>query len=151
MDLKEFITLEQISAENNLNTKEEFFSRIAEIALKSGIITSEEEVIEGLKAREAKGSTGLLDGFAIPHAQNDTIKRAAVVIVKSTNRVEWESLDEQPIGTAICLLVPKDQAGTTHIDFLTEVSRLLMDDEFRSELNKLKDNKSIYNLLLERL
>lgn len=151
MDLKEFITLEQISAENNLNTKEEFFLRIAEIALKSGIITSEEEVIEGLKAREAKGSTGLLDGFAIPHAQNDTIKRAAVVIVKSTNRVEWESLDEQPIGTAICLLVPKDQAGTTHIDFLTEVSRLLMDDEFRSELNKLKDNKSIYNLLLERL
>ncbi len=151
MDLKEFITLEQISAENNLNTKEEFFSRIAEIALKSGIITSEEEVIEGLKAREAKGSTGLLDGFAIPHAQNDTIKRAAVVIVKSINRVEWESLDEQPVGTAICLLVPKDQAGTTHIDFLTEVSRLLMDDEFRSELNKLKDNKSIYNLLLERL
>ncbi|WP_300357953.1 fructose PTS transporter subunit IIA [Fusobacterium sp.] len=151
MDLKEFITLEQISAENNLNTKEEFFSKIAEIALKSGIITSEEEVIEGLKAREAKGSTGLLDGFAIPHAQNDTIKRAAVVIVKSSNRVEWESLDEQPVGTAICLLVPKDQAGTTHIDFLTEVSRLLMDDEFRSELNKLNDSKSIYNLLLERL
>lgn len=151
MDLKEFITLEQISAENNLKTKEEFFSKIAEIALKSRIITSEEEVIEGLKAREAKGSTGLLDGFAIPHAQNDTIKRAAVVIVKSSNRVEWESLDEQPVGTAICLLVPKDQAGTTHIDFLTEVSRLLMDDEFRSELNKLNDSKSIYNLLLERL
>ena len=151
MDLKEFITIEQISAENNFNTKEEFFSKIAELALKNGIITSEEEVIEGLKAREAKGSTGLLDGFAIPHAQTDSIKRAAVVIVKSLNKVEWESLDEQPVGTAICLLVPKSQAGTTHIDFLTEVSRLLMDDDFRNELNSLNDSNDIYNSLLKRL
>lgn len=151
MDLKEFITVEQISAGNKLNTKAEFFSKIAEVAFENGIVTSKDEVIGGLEAREAKGSTGLLDGFAIPHAQNDTITRAAVVIVKSSNKVEWESLDEQPVGTAICLLVPKAQAGSTHIDFLTEVSRLLMDDEFRSELNNLNDSESIYKLLLERL
>lgn len=151
MDLREFITVEQISAGNNLNTKAEFFSKIAEVAFENGIITSKDEAIEGLEVREAKGSTGLLDGFAIPHAQNDTITRAAVVIVKSSKKVEWESLDEQPVGTAICLLVPKDQAGSTHIDFLTEVSRLLMDDEFRSELNNLNDSESIYELLLKRL
>ena len=151
MDLKEYITEKQIVVEKNLKTKSDFFNKIAEVAYDNKIISSKEEVIQGLEERESKGTTGLLDGFAIPHAQKDTISRPAVVIVKSMNEVEWETLDGSLVKTAICLLVPKSQAGSTHIDFLTEVSRLLMDDDFRADLNKLTDKESIYNLLLERL
>ena len=151
MDLKEYITEKQIVVEKNLKTKSDFFNKIAEVAYDNKIISSKEEVIQGLEERESKGTTGLLDGFAIPHAQKDTISRPAVVIVKSMNEVEWETLDGSFVKTAICLLVPKSQAGSTHIDFLTEVSRLLMDDDFRADLNKLTDKESIYNLLLERL
>ena len=151
MDLKEYITEKQIVVEKNLKTKSDFFNKIAEVAYDNKIISSKEEVIQGLEERESKGTTGLLDGFAIPHAQKETISRPAVVIVKSMNEVEWETLDGSLVKTAICLLVPKSQAGSTHIDFLTEVSRLLMDDDFRADLNKLTDKESIYNLLLERL
>lgn len=149
MDLKEFLIEKQIVV-TNLNTKEEFFEKISDIALENGIITDKNEVISGLKERESKGSTGLLDGFAIPHAQTPSIIKAAVIIVKSETKVEWESLDGEPVSTAICLLVPKSQAGTTHIDFLTEISKLLMDDDFRVRLNDLKDSNSIYEAFLSQ-
>lgn len=149
MDLKEFLIEKQIVV-TNLNTKEEFFEKISDIALENCIITDKNEVISGLKERESKGSTGLLDGFAIPHAQTPSIIKAAVIIVKSETKVEWESLDGEPVSTAICLLVPKSQAGTTHIDFLTEISKLLMDDDFRARLNDLKDSNSIYEAFLSQ-
>lgn len=149
MDLKEFLIEKQILV-TNLSSKNDFFKAITDIAFENDIISNKDEVILGLKERESKGSTGLLDGFAIPHAQTPSIKKAAVVIVKSTTKVEWESLDGEPVSTAICLLVPKSQAGTTHIDFLTEISKLLMDDDFRTKLNNLNDNHSIYEAFLSQ-
>ncbi|AVQ18636.1 MULTISPECIES: PTS sugar transporter subunit IIA [Fusobacterium] len=149
MNLKEFLIEKQIIV-TDLTTKQDFFKTIADLAFENNILSDKEEVILGLNERESKGSTGLLDGFAIPHAQTPSIKKAAVVIVKSTNKVGWESLDGEPINTAICLLVPKSQAGTTHIDFLTEISKLLMDDDFRANLNKLNDSHSIYEAFLSQ-
>ncbi|WP_335762926.1 fructose PTS transporter subunit IIA [Brachyspira pilosicoli] len=149
-DFKNFINENQIVV-CDLNTKMEFLEKIAEIALKNDIISDTKELIEKLLEREAKGTTGLMDGFSIPHAQSDTIKRASVVIIKSGKYVEWESLDDKPVNTAISLLVPKAEAGSTHIDFLTEVSKLVMDDEFRDQLNKLNNSVDIYNLLISKL
>ena len=150
MDFKNFINDKLIEVDT-LNSKSDFFNKIANIAFENKIISDKKILIEALIEREDKGSTGLLDGFAIPHAQSETIEKAAVVIVKSYNKVKWESLDKSDVETAISLLVPKSQAGTTHIDFLTEVSKLIMDDDFRFELSKLYDTHSIYNLLISKL
>lgn len=147
MDLKEFLINTQIVVKD-LNSKEEFFSTIANIAKENDIITDEAEMILGLKEREEKSSTGLLDGFAIPHVQTATVKKAAIIIVKSNTAVKWETLDGEPVKTAVCLAVPKSQVGSTHIDFLSEISKLLIDDDFRNEINSLKDRDAIYEAFL---
>ena len=67
-DFKDFINENQIVV-CSLNSKMDFLNKIAETALKNGIISSTNELIEGLLERESKGSTGLMDGFSIPHAQ----------------------------------------------------------------------------------
>lgn len=149
MNITEFMTENSIEI-TNLSSKDDFFNRITDIALREKIISDKDEVIEGLKEREQKGSTGLLDGFAIPHAQTSSIKKAAVIIVKSIDTVEWETLDNQPVDTAICLLVPKYLAGTLHIDFLSEISKLLMDEDFRAELNQIQTSKDMFNLLTKQ-
>lgn len=150
MNFKNFIN-EKLIVVDTLNSKFGFFNKIADIAFENKIIFDKKILIECLIERENKGSTGLLDGFAIPHAQSETIEKASVVIVKSYNKVKWESLDEGDVETAISLLVPKSQAGTTHIDFLSEVSTLIMDENFRLELSKLYDINSIYNLIVSKL
>lgn len=75
MNLKEFLIEKQIIV-TDLTTKQDFFKTIADLAFENNILSDKEEVILGLNERESKGSTGLLDGFAIPHAQTPSIKKS---------------------------------------------------------------------------
>ncbi|WP_408008144.1 PTS sugar transporter subunit IIA [Pseudalkalibacillus sp. A8] len=110
------------------------FQKIAEIAVENGIAASAEEVVKGLQAREAQSTTGFQDGFAIPHTQADAVVKPAIVIVRTETGIEWESFDDQPAFFFLSLLIPKAEAGTTHLQALSSISRVLMDEEKRQEL-----------------
>ena len=82
--------------------------------------------------RESEMSTGVVDGYAIPHAKSDAITKASVILIRSSEIIEdWESIDKKPITTAVALLVPAAEAGTTHIKLLSKVAVMLMDEKFR--------------------
>ena len=84
-------------------------------------------------AREAEGSTGMMEGFAIPHAKSDAITDAAVIVVKDDSGVTgWDTMDGAPVNVAIALLIPGAQAGTTHLKILSKVAEALMDEGFRA-------------------
>lgn len=80
-------------------------------------------------AREAEGTTGMMEGFAIPHAKSDAITEAAVIVVKDDSGVTgWDTMDGAPVNVAIALLIPGAQAGTTHLKILSKVAEALMDE-----------------------
>lgn len=84
-------------------------------------------------AREAEGTTGMMEGFAIPHAKSDAITEAAVIVVKDESGVTgWDTMDGAPVNVAIALLIPGAQAGTTHLKILSKVAEALMDEDFRA-------------------
>ena len=57
-------------------------------------------------AREAEGTTGMMEGFAIPHAKSDAITEAAVIVVKDESGVTgWDTMDGAPVNVAIALLI----------------------------------------------
>ena len=89
------------------------------------------------------GETGMTDGFAVPHAKTDAIKRAAVIVVKNNRALEWPSFDDKPVDVAISLLVPDGEAGTTHIKLLSKTAVLLMREEFKSLVRGTDDRKAI--------
>ena len=89
------------------------------------------------------GETGMTDGFAVPHAKTDAIKRAAVIVVKNKRALEWPSFDGAPVDVAIALLVPDVEAGTTHIKLLSKTAVLLMKEEFKSLVRSVDDRKTI--------
>ena len=78
------------------------------------------------------GETGMTDGFAVPHAKDASIKKAAVIVFKNDHALDWPSFDEKPVDIAISLLVPAGEAGTTHIKLLSKTAVLLMKDDFKS-------------------
>lgn len=110
------------------------FDKIATIADENGIISSVDTVVEALQARESQSTTGFLDGFAIPHAKTDAITKPAIVVVRTETGVEWDSLDGQPAFFFLSLLIPESEAGTTHLQALAAISRMLMDEEKRQEM-----------------
>jgi fructose PTS system EIIA component len=123
------------------------FQVIADIAVENSIATNAEEVVRGLQAREAQSTTGFQDGFAIPHTQTEAVVKPAIVIVRTETGIEWESFDNQPAFFFLSLLIPKSEAGTTHLQALSTLSRVLMDDEQRQALLDAKTNEDLAGLV----
>lgn len=123
------------------------FQSISDIAVKHGIATSSEEVVKGLQAREAQSTTGFQDGFAIPHTQSDAVNRPAIVIIRTETGIEWKSFDDEPAFFFIALLIPKTEAGTTHLQALSALARILMDEDKRQELLDAKTNEDLTVLI----
>ncbi|WP_275574544.1 PTS sugar transporter subunit IIA [Enterococcus crotali] len=92
-----------------------------------------------------------MDGFAIPHAKSSAIKEASILIVKMKNPIEWDSLDGKPTEVIIALLIPEQEAGTTHLKLLSKVARLLMKDDFKTQLKELESAAEIAEYVNQQL
>nr|WP_282066758.1 fructose PTS transporter subunit IIA [Bacillus pumilus] len=123
------------------------FAAIADIAYKAGICTSAEDVKKGLAEREALSTTGFQDGFAIPHTQTEAITKPALVIVRTETGIEWDAFDGKPCFFFLSLLIPKNEAGTTHLKALSSLSRGLMDEAKRQKLLETRTNEDMLTVL----
>ncbi|WP_163583405.1 PTS sugar transporter subunit IIA [Gracilibacillus saliphilus] len=142
------LDINQIKLKQKLTTQEEVFQLISTIAVEQGVASDPDEVIDGLLKREQESTTGFQDGFAIPHAQVDTIKRPAIIIVSSSVGIEWNALDGKPATFFIALLIPKQEAGTTHIQALASISRMLIHEEKREALAQAENTTTVMEELL---
>ena len=131
--MSEFVKADYVFIDAAATTKDEALEFLSDKALELGITDDREATLAAFKEREAEGTTGMMGGFAIPHAKSDAIKDAAVFVAKFDNDVAWDSMDGKPIKVAIALLVPGGEAGTTHLQLLSKVAVMLMDEGFRSE------------------
>ena len=106
-----------------------------------------EALYEAFKAREAEGTTGMMGGFAIPHAKSDAVTQPAIIVDKFDEGVAWPSMDDMPITCAIALLTPASEAGTTHLQLLSKVAVLLMNEDFRTSVQAADDPDKIVELI----
>lgn len=132
-------------------TRDEALELAASKAVELGATSDAATLLEGLKAREAEGSTGMMGGFAIPHCKSDIVKQAAVMVVKFSGEVAWSSMDNAPIKCAIALLIPAAQAGDVHLQLLSHVAVLVMDEHFRADVLASDDPEQIAARLNEDL
>ncbi len=119
--------------DNASSTVDEVMQFLAEKAVEAGAASDSQAIFEAFKAREAEGTTGMMGGFAIPHAKNDAISAPCVMVAKLANPVEWRSMDGAPITCVIALLIPAG-AAAEHLTVLSHVAVLLMDETFRSNM-----------------
>ena len=138
---------EFIQLQATASSQKGVFQNIADLAFANGIATSAEEIVKGLQNREAQSTTGFQDGFAIPHTQTEAVVKPAIVIVRTETGVEWESFDDQPAFFFLSLLIPQSEAGTTHLQALSSLARVLMDEDKRQELLDAKTNEVLAALI----
>lgn len=131
----------------NFSTQEEIFSFIAKVAIDLNIADSREDVYKDLINRENQGTTGMMDGFAIPHASNNSIINPSIIIIKNNIGIEWNAMDGQAIDFIICLLIPSDQKSTTHLEILKDISKMLMHKDIRVNLHNSQNKEDILDIL----
>jgi len=112
-------------------------------AVELGYADDADAVLASFKHREELGSTGMADGFAIPHAKDDAIKKPGILVAKLAGDVSWKSTDDVPVTTAIGLVMPGAEAGTTHLVVLAKVSSMLMHEDARARISESDDPAAI--------
>lgn len=148
----DFVKVENVFVAEDFASRDEALSFVSNQAVKAGIASDADAVMNAFLAREAEGTTGMMEGFAIPHAKSDAITEAAVIVVKDESGVTgWDTMDGAPVNVAIALLIPGAQAGTTHLKILSKVAEALMDEDFRATVKGSTDAVEIAKTINARL
>lgn len=148
----DFVKVENVFVAEDFTSRDEALSFVSNRAVRAGIASDADAVMNAFLAREAEGTTGMMEGFAIPHAKSDAITEAAVIVVKDESGVTgWDTMDGAPVNVAIALLIPGSQAGTTHLKILSKVAEALMDEDFRATVKGSTDAVEIAKTINARL
>lgn len=147
-----FVKASNVFCGQTVENRDAALALISERAVEAGIAEDSAALYAAFLKREAEGTTGMVEGFAIPHAKSDTVKTAQVMVLKSSEGIaSWETMDESPVTCAIALLVPESEAGTSHLQILSKVATALTDEAFRAAVKSTDDPAAIAKLINERL
>lgn len=146
--LEKFIQKDCISLHLQSKTKAEAIDELVTILDRAGKLHDREAYKNAILAREAQSSTGLEEGIAIPHAKTAAVKTPAIAIGRSTEGIDYESLDGEP-SKLFFMIAASEGADDTHIELLSKLTTLLLDDDTREALLKAKTEEEIIGLLEE--
>lgn len=146
--MDKLVLLENILFKENIVRKEDLFETISQMLYESGTINDSELFIKDLNNREEQMQTGLIDEFAIPHAQSSSVTKATIAFVKTGEIENYETLDDSKVKYVFILAIPKSN-NDLHLDMLSSLSRRLMDDTYRSSIKACKNEQMLYELLRE--
>ncbi len=147
-----FVKASNVFCDQKVDDRDAALKFISDNAVAAGIADDADALLAAFLKREAEGTTGMVDGFAIPHAKTDAVKQASVMVLKAPEGVPgWDTMDEAPVTCAIALLVPEAEAGTSHLQILSKVAIALADDDFRAACKDATDPAAVASLINERL
>ena len=114
-------------------TKSETLDMAIDLMVKSDKISDREAYRKQVYLREEESTTGIGDGIAIPHGKCDAVKKPGLAAMVIKNGVEFEALDDEPV-TLLFLIAAPNTEDNIHLDVLSKLSVMLMDEEFTESL-----------------
>lgn len=139
------LRLTNIQVNVDVTNRDSVLRYLADFAQENNLANDSDAVYSSYLKREKEGSTGMNDGFAIPHAQSAAIQKSSMIILKLKQPVDWQSLDGQPIDTVISFLIPQVDSEA-HLKYLSNTAKLLTHQDFITKLKAAGTAEEIYNL-----
>ena len=128
--------------------KKETLDLAVELMAKSGKLVDVEKYRAQVYAREEESTTGIGEGIAIPHGKCDAVKTPGLAAMVIKNGVEYESLDGEPV-TLLFLIAAPNTKDNVHLDVLSKLSVLLMDEDFSRALQNAKSPEEFMKIVDE--
>ncbi len=126
-------------------TKSEAIDMLVDLQVKGGCIADREAYKKGILAREDKGSTAVGEGIAIPHAKSEAVKAPSLAAMTVPAGVDYEALDDEPSNLLFMIAAPND--GDVHLEVLSRLMTILMDEDFREKLLNAKDKEEFLKVI----
>ena len=134
-----------------IDTKDDVLKFLAKKAVENGVAQNEEGVLKDLLAREAEYSTGIQDGFAIPHAKSSNVIEPSIFYIKTKKELEWETLDGSKVRYIFSLMVPEQNENNIHLMMLSKLATCLMEDDFKKEIISSEDKSSLIKYISKKM
>ena len=143
MRIRDLLAAESIELNGSAAGKQDVLNKMVDLMAKSGKIRDVETYRKGVFAREEEGTTGIGEGIAIPHCKSDAVKAPGLAAMVVKDGVEFDALDGAPVNLLFLIAAPNTE-DNVHLEVLSKLSVLLMDENFT---NGLKNAKTVDEFL----
>ncbi len=146
MRITDLLKDEGILLNASVKDKQDAVNTLVNLHEKAGNLSDKESYTKGILAREEQGSTAIGEGIAIPHAKNAGVKNAGLAAMTVPDGVDYDALDGQPSNLFFMIAAP-EKGGDVHLEVLSRLSTILMDEQFRKDLLAAKDKKEFLSII----
>ena len=132
MRITDLLKKESIELNSPVSTKQGAIDKLIDLQAKAGNISDKNAYKKDILAREQMSSTAVGDGIALPHAKSESVRQPGLAAITAPNGVDYESMDGKPSNILFMIAAPND--GDLHLEVLSRLMTILMDEEFRRNL-----------------
>lgn len=137
MKVRDLLSLDSIQLQGAPSDKADAIRQMVDLMCKRGNIADADAYRKGVFAREEEGTTGIGEGIAIPHCKSDAVKAPGLAAMVVPSGVEFDALDGQPVHLIFLIAAPNTE-DNIHLEVLSRLSVLLMDEQFTKQLKQAK-------------
>ena len=146
MRITDLLDARSILLDASPKSKSEALDQIVDLMVKSEKINDKEAYRKQVYAREEESTTGIGEGIAIPHGKCDAVTKPGLAAMVVKDGVDFDSLDGEPV-TLIFLIAAPNTEDNIHLDVLSKLSVLLMNEEFTESLRNAKTVEEFMNII----
>lgn len=141
--MDQLLTPSHVLLDLDVTTREDALRAVARAAEADGVTDSAEALYEAIMEREGEAATGLLDGYAIPHAKTDAANKVAMFYARTTHPLEWETMDGSKVTNLFVLISPASNQDNAHLKMLSNLATCLLEDDFKAKVPTINDAKEL--------
>ena len=137
MKITDLLSKESVLLNADVNDKEACLVKLVDLMDASGKISDKKSYLDAVHEREKEGTTGVGNGIAIPHGRCSGVKEPGLAAMTIPSGVEYNALDSKPVDLAFLIAAPEG-SGSMHLEILSKLATMLMDENFVADLKKAK-------------
>jgi PTS system fructose-specific IIC component/PTS system nitrogen regulatory IIA component len=146
MFLYEIFPPEYIRVGLEAEDKDECFEELIDHFCQVSNINAREEILQAIRERESKMSTGIQKGIAIPHGKTNAVDDVYGILGVSKKGIDYEALDGNPVYLLFMVLAPQEDSEN-HLRVLQRLAELLSNPQFFTDIAAQKDAQGVYGVL----
>lgn len=143
MKLTQILKAECVKVPLKSKDKDSAIVELIDLLDAAGLLSDRDMALEAVVAREKMQSTGIGSGIAIPHGKCKAVKELVMAIGITSEPMDFQSVDNQPAKMILLLVSPLDKTGP-HIQALAQISRLMLDEQFKGTLEQAATAQEAY-------
>ncbi len=146
MRVRDLLSPESIELKGSALGKQDAINRMVDLMVKRGNIANRDEYLKGVLAREEESTTGIGDGIAIPHCKSDAVTAPGLAAMVLPEGVAYDALDGEPVHIIFLIAAPNSK-DNLHLEVLSRLSMLLMNESFVSDLRNASSKEEFLSII----